>query len=55
MFMYLQTGRSKGFAFIEFECSEVAKIVADTMNNYLMFNKLLKCEWLCVSTSMYLH
>ncbi len=40
----VQTGRSKGYAFVEFECDEVAKIVADTMNNYLMFNKLLKCE-----------
>ncbi len=29
---------------MEFECDEVAKIVADTMNNYLMFDKLLKCE-----------
>ena len=40
----LQTGRSKGYAFVEFECDEVAKIVAETMNNYLMFNKLLKCK-----------
>ena len=41
---FSQSGRSKGYAFIEFECDEVAKVVADTMNNYLMFNKLLKCE-----------
>ena len=39
----LQNGRCKGFAFVEFECDEVAKIVAQTMNNYMMFNKLLKC------------
>jgi len=40
-----KTGYSRGFAFVEFEFEEVAKIVADTMNNYLMFNKLLKCEF----------
>jgi hypothetical protein len=28
---------------VRFQCDEVAKIVAQTMNNYLMFNKLLKC------------
>lgn len=38
-----QSGNCKGFAFVEFKCDEVAKIVAQTMNNYLMFNKLLKC------------
>lgn len=41
----LQTGRSKGYAFIEFKCDEVAKIVAETMNNYFMFEKLLKCKF----------
>ena len=39
-----QTGRSRGFAFVEFEYPEVAAIVAESMNNYLMFDKLLKCE-----------
>lgn len=39
-----KTGGSKGFAFIEFECDEVAKIVAETMNNYLMGERLIKCE-----------
>ena len=39
---FLQTGCSRGFAFIEFACEEVAAIVAETMNNYLMFDKLLK-------------
>ncbi|CAG0892270.1 unnamed protein product [Cyprideis torosa] len=39
-----KTGNSKGYAFIEFREPEVAAIVAETMNNYLMFNKLLKCE-----------
>ncbi|XP_064419994.1 MKI67 FHA domain-interacting nucleolar phosphoprotein [Latimeria chalumnae] len=41
-----KTGRSKGYAFVEFECDEVAKIVADTMNNYLFCEKLLKCQFM---------
>lgn len=41
-----KTGGSKGFAFVEFECDEVAKIAADTMDNYLMFEKILKCEFI---------
>jgi nucleolar protein 15 len=32
-----RSGRSKGYAWVEFEEPEVAKIVAETMNNYLMF------------------
>ena len=39
-----KSGRSKGFGFVHFACDEVAKIAAETMNNYLMFNKLLKCH-----------
>lgn len=38
------TGKSKHFAFIEFASAEVAEIVAATMNNYLMFNHILKCN-----------
>ncbi|XP_047676740.1 MKI67 FHA domain-interacting nucleolar phosphoprotein-like [Tachysurus fulvidraco] len=37
-----KTGRSKGYMFVEFECDEVAKIVAETMNNYLMGERLIK-------------
>lgn len=37
-----RTGASKHYAFIEFGSSEVAQIVADTMDNYLMFGHLLK-------------
>ena len=40
-----QSGKSRGFAYIEFEYAEVAKIVADTMDNYLMYQKLLKCKY----------
>lgn len=41
-----KTGGSKGYAFVEFECDEVAKIVAETMNNYLFCERLLKCEFI---------
>ncbi|NXE04967.1 MK67I protein, partial [Lophotis ruficrista] len=42
----LQTGGSKGYGFIEFESDDVAKIVADTMNNYLFSERLLKCQFI---------
>lgn len=41
-----KTGNSKGYGFVEFKNAEVAKIVADTMNNYLMFSRLLKCRYI---------
>uniref|UniRef100_A0A8C8AA93 Nucleolar protein interacting with the FHA domain of MKI67 n=1 Tax=Otus sunia TaxID=257818 RepID=A0A8C8AA93_9STRI len=41
-----KTGGSKGYAFIEFESDDVAKIVADTMNNYLFCERLLKCQFM---------
>lgn len=39
-----KTGKSKHFGFIEFGSYDVAKIAAETMNNYLLFGHLLKCE-----------
>jgi len=39
-----KTGASKHFAFIEFESATVAEIVAKTMDNYLMFNHILKVK-----------
>ncbi|OAX82578.1 hypothetical protein ACJ72_03070 [Emergomyces africanus] len=39
------TGRSKHFAFIEFASDSVARVVADTMDNYLMFGHILKCKY----------
>lgn len=39
-----KTGASKHYAFIEFQSSEVADIVARTMNNYLLFGHILKCS-----------
>ncbi|KAL8725993.1 MAG: hypothetical protein Q9166_006995 [cf. Caloplaca sp. 2 TL-2023] len=38
------TGNSKHYAFIEFASSAVAKIVAEIMDNYLMFGHILKCK-----------
>jgi len=46
LFRSTKTGNSKGFAFVQFVYESVAKIVAETMNNYLMFDKLLKCEFI---------
>ncbi|KAJ3050622.1 MKI67 FHA domain-interacting nucleolar phosphoprotein [Rhizophlyctis rosea] len=40
-----KTGASKHFGFIQFTSQEVAKIVAETMDNYLMFGHLLKCKY----------
>ncbi|XP_026478559.1 MKI67 FHA domain-interacting nucleolar phosphoprotein-like [Ctenocephalides felis] len=37
-----KTGRSKGYGYVEFADFDVAKIVAATMNNYLMGNRLIK-------------
>lgn len=39
-----KTGRSRHFAFIEFQFEEVARIAAKTMHNYLMYQKILKCQ-----------
>ncbi|KPI34310.1 putative RNA-binding protein [Cyphellophora attinorum] len=39
------TAASKHFAFIEFASSEVAKIAAAAMDNYLMFGHILKCKY----------
>ncbi|KAL4706467.1 hypothetical protein ACJJTC_003039 [Scirpophaga incertulas] len=41
-----RTGNSKGCAFVEFKDTDVAKIVADTMNNYLMGKRLIKAEYI---------
>ena len=39
-----RTGRSKGYAFLQFQHSEVAGIAADTMNGYMMFGHTLQCH-----------
>ena len=42
--LYSQNGRSKHYAFLEFDSSSVAKIVAETMDNYLLMGHILRCE-----------
>ncbi|KAK2463456.1 hypothetical protein APHAL10511_004542 [Amanita phalloides] len=39
-----KTGKSKHYAFLEFDSSSVAKIVAETMDNYLIMGHLLQCK-----------
>lgn len=41
-----RTGGSKGYAFVEFRFPEVAQVAAETMNNYLMFQKVLKAVYI---------
>ena len=41
-----RTGASKHFAFVEFASAEVARIVADTMDNYLMFGHILRVKFI---------
>lgn len=38
-----KTGRPKNYAFVEFLYEDVAKIVAETMDKYLMSGRMLKC------------
>lgn len=35
------TARSKGYGFIQFKYSEVAEIVSETMNGYLLLGKVI--------------
>lgn len=48
-----KTGASKHYAFIEFESEDVAKIVAETMDNYLLFGKLLQCKYIWYGHEVY--
>ncbi|XP_051004147.1 MKI67 FHA domain-interacting nucleolar phosphoprotein [Acomys russatus] len=41
-----RTGHSRGYAFLEFESEDVAKIVAETMDNYLFGERLLSCKFM---------
>lgn len=41
-----KTGKSKHFAFVEFEDREVAEVVAKSMNNYLLAGRLLQVKLL---------
>ncbi|OQR77937.1 MKI67 FHA domain-interacting nucleolar phosphoprotein-like [Tropilaelaps mercedesae] len=39
-----KTGGSRGYAFVEFLHDSAAKVAAETMDNYLMYERLLKCS-----------
>ena len=39
-----KTGRSRGYAFIEFQSPEIATIVAETMDNYFLADSYLVCN-----------
>jgi nucleolar protein 15 len=39
-----QTGKSKHYAFVEFDSSAVAKIITETMDNYLIMGHILQCK-----------
>ena len=41
-----KTGQSRHYAFVEFENQEVAKIAAETMDKYMMFDHTLVCKYL---------
>lgn len=41
-----RTGGSKGYAFVEFDYPEVAEVAAETMDNYLMFKKIVKAAYI---------
>jgi nucleolar protein 15 len=44
-----KTGGSRGYAYIEFEDEDVARIAAETMNGYLMFRSLIKSRLMDMS------
>lgn len=39
-----KTGRSRGYAFVEFDDADVARIVAEAMNGYFLLEKRLVCH-----------
>jgi nucleolar protein 15 len=41
-----KSGHSKHYAFVEFKDESVAKIVAETMNNYILLEHVLQCKFI---------
>lgn len=47
IFIYLfQTNRPRHYAFIKFKNEAVARIAAESMDNYLMFGKRMRCAFI---------
>ena len=46
-----QTRGTRGYAYVEFQCKDVAEIAAQSMNNYLMFGRSLKCKLEIINSS----
>ncbi|XP_070928375.1 MKI67 FHA domain-interacting nucleolar phosphoprotein-like [Macaca nemestrina] len=46
LFRSKRTGNSKGSASVKFEFEDVAKMVAETMNNYLFGERLVECHYM---------
>lgn len=42
----VKTGNSRGYGYVLFKDMGVAQVAAETMNNYLMYDKILKCKLL---------
>jgi nucleolar protein 15 len=43
-YIYNQSNKMKGYAFIEFDSIEIAEIVANVLNQYTMFGKILQAK-----------
>lgn len=43
-FFFFKIGKSKGYVFVEFYLDEVVKVVVDIMDNYLVFERIVKCK-----------
>ena len=43
-YIHCQSNKMKGYAFIEFESIEIAEIVANVLNQYTMFGKILQAK-----------
>ncbi|GMH37557.1 hypothetical protein BSKO_05430 [Bryopsis sp. KO-2023] len=39
-----ETGRSKGFGFVEFKHPDVARVAANAMNSYMLAEEILRCK-----------
>jgi|ERR1711957_54669 len=39
-----KSGRVKGYGFVEFDAMEIAEVAAKTMNNYILFDRMLICN-----------